>query len=63
MSFGGNAGAFTTLIAQVQYINQGSYQGPYEAMANTATNNPEGGGGAHTNLQPYIVFSKIIRLA
>jgi microcystin-dependent protein len=62
MSFGGNAGGFTTLIAQVQYINQGSYQGPYEANANTATNNPTGGGGAHTNLQPYIVFSKIIRL-
>ncbi len=63
MSFGGNAGAFTTLIAQVQYINQGSYQGPYEASANTATNNPTGGGGAHNNVQPYIVFSKIIKLS
>jgi microcystin-dependent protein len=56
MSFGGNAGAFTTLIAQVQYINQGSYQGPYEALAT-------GGGGAHNNVQPYITFVKIIKLA
>lgn len=56
MSFGGNAGAFTTLIAQVQYINQGSYQGPYEASAN-------GGGGAHDNLQPFITFVKIIKLS
>lgn len=56
MSFGGNAGAFTTLIAQVQYINQGSYQGPYEAM-------PTGGGGAHNNLQPFITFVKIIKLS
>lgn len=56
MSFGGNAGAFTTLIAQVQYINQGSYQGPYEALAT-------GGGGAHNNLQPFITFAKIIKLS
>jgi microcystin-dependent protein len=63
MSFGGNTGAFTVLIAQVAAINQGSYQGPYEAMANTATNNPEGGGGAHPNLQPYITFVKIIKLS
>jgi hypothetical protein len=63
MSFGGNAGAFTTLIAQVQFINQGSYQGPYEANANTATNNPEGGGGAHNNIQPFITFVKIMKLS
>ena len=62
MYFGGNTGGFTTLIAQVAAINQGSYQGPYEAMANTATNNPEGGGGAHNNLQPFITFAKIIKL-
>lgn len=55
MSFGGNAGAFTTLIAQVQYINQGSYQGPYEALAT-------GGGGAHNNVQPFITFVKIMKL-
>jgi len=70
MSFGGNAGAFTTLIAQVQYINQGSYQGPYEANANTATNiattatnQDAGGGGAHDNLPPFITFVKIINLS
>lgn len=55
MFFGGNTGGFTTLIAQVAAINQGSYQGPYEAM-------PTGGGGAHNNLQPYITFSKILKL-
>lgn len=70
MSFGGNAGAFTTLIAQVQYINQGSYQGPYSAngntatnIANTATNQDAGSGGAHDNLQPFITFVKIIKLS
>lgn len=62
MSFGGNGGAFTTLIAQVQFINQGSYQGPYSANANTATNQNTGGGGAHNNTQPTIVLNYIIRI-
>jgi microcystin-dependent protein len=69
MSFGANDGAFTTLIAQVQYINQGSYQGPYEANANTATNiattatnQNTGGGGAHLNTQPTIVLNYIIKI-
>jgi microcystin-dependent protein len=61
MSFGGNTGAFTTLIAQVQYINQGSYQGPYSANSTTATNQNTGGGGAHNNMQPYIVMHYIIK--
>lgn len=61
MSFGGNTGAFTTLIAQVQYINQGSYQGPYSANSTTATNQNTGGGEAHNNMQPYIVMHYIIK--
>jgi microcystin-dependent protein len=61
MSFGGNTGAFTTLIAQVQFINQGSYQGPYSANANTATNQNTGGGGAHNNTQPTIILNYIIK--
>jgi microcystin-dependent protein len=60
--FGGNPGGFATFALQVQAINQATYQGAYSASGNTATNNPAGGGGAHTNLQPFIVFSKIIRL-
>ena len=76
MSFSTNAGAFTTLIAQVQYINQGSYQGPYSAnantatniantatnIANTATNQNTGGGGAHNNMQPTMVLNYIIKI-
>lgn len=53
--FGGNPGGFATFALQVQAINQNTYQGAYIAT-------PTGGGGAHNNLQPYIVFSKIIRL-
>jgi len=61
--FGGNPGGFATFALQVQAINQSTYQGAYSATANTATNNPAGGGGAHTNLQPYITFVKIIKLS
>lgn len=70
MSFGGNGGAFTTLIAAVQFINQGSYQGPYSANSNTATNQNTtatnqntGGGGAHNNTQPTIILNYIIKAA
>jgi microcystin-dependent protein len=76
MSFSTNAGSFTTLIAQVQYINQGSYQGPYSANANTATNiantatnqattatnQNTGGDGAHNNMQPTMVLNYIIKI-
>lgn len=61
MSFGGNAGAFATFAAQVQYINQGTYQGPYEASSTTATNQNTGGGGAHNNMQPTILMNYIIK--
>jgi hypothetical protein len=67
---GGNAGAFATFAVAVQWINQGTYQGPYDAqnntatnIANTATNQDAGGGGAHDNLQPFITFVKIIKLS
>jgi microcystin-dependent protein len=68
--FGGNTGGFATFALQVQAINQATYQGPYSALNNTATNNATtatnqntGGGGAHNNLQPYIVMNYIIRIA
>lgn len=61
--FGGNPGGFATFALQVQAINQSTYQGAYSATANTATNNPAGGGGAHSNLQPFITFVKIMKLA
>jgi microcystin-dependent protein len=61
--FGGNPSGFATFALQVQAINQSTYQGPYSAIANTATNNPEGGGQAHNNLQPFITFAKIIKLS
>jgi microcystin-dependent protein len=66
---GGNSGSFTTLVAAVQHINQGSYQGPYSAntntatnIANTATNQDTGGGGAHNNMQPTMVLNYIIKI-
>jgi microcystin-dependent protein len=68
MDFGGNPGGFTTLIAGVTRINQGSYQGPYSANANTATNQNTtatnqntGGNGAHNNVQPTIILNYIIK--
>jgi len=61
--FGGNPGGFATFALQVQAINQSTYQGAYSATANTATNNPAGGGGAHNNLQPFITFVKIMKLS
>ena len=73
---GGNPGDFTVLVAAVQWINQGSYQGPYSAnattatniantatnQATTATNQDTGGGGAHNNIQPTIVLNYIIKI-
>ena len=61
--FGGNPGGFATFALQVQAINQATYQGAYDARDNTATNNPTGGGGAHNNVQPFITFVKIMKLA
>jgi microcystin-dependent protein len=76
-SFGGNTSGFATFALQVQYINQGTYQGPYSAINNTATNQstsitPAGTvtmtnannvttGTAVNNLQPYLVIRHYIK--
>jgi hypothetical protein len=67
MSFGGNAGAFATFAVAVQFINQGTYQGPYSALANTATNqnttatNQNTGAGSGENMPPFLVTNYIIK--
>jgi microcystin-dependent protein len=67
---GGNNGGVVTFAVAVQHINQGSYQGPYDASNNTATNQNTtatnqntGGGGAHNNTQPTIILNYIIKAA
>jgi len=59
--FGGNPSGFATFALQVQAINQSTYQGPYSANSTTPTNQNTGGGGAHNNMQPYIVMHYIIK--
>jgi microcystin-dependent protein len=61
MDFGGNGGAGATFRVGVNAINTSTYQGPYFAMATTATNQNTGGGGAHTNTQPTIILNYIIK--
>jgi len=67
MSFGGNAGAFATFAVAVQFINQGTYQGPYSALGNTATNqnttatNQNTGSGSGENMSPFLVTNYIIK--
>jgi microcystin-dependent protein len=67
MSFGNNDGGFATFGAAVAVINQGTYQGPYSALANTATNqnttatNQNAGSGSGENMPPFLVTNYIIK--
>jgi microcystin-dependent protein len=65
---GGNNGGVATFAVNVQFINQGTYQGGYLATDSTATNQNTtatnqntGGGGAHNNMQPTMVLNYIIK--
>jgi microcystin-dependent protein len=66
-SFGPNAGGVATFGLSVAIINTNTYQGPYSAMANTATNqnttatNQNAGSGASENMPPFVVLNYIIK--
>lgn len=66
-SFGGNAGGVATFGLSVAIINTNTYQGPYSANANTATNqnttatNQNAGSGSSENMPPFVVTNYIIK--
>ena len=59
-SFGPNAGGVATFGLSVAIINTNTYQGPYEAQANTATNQ-NAGSGSSENMPPFVVLNYIIK--
>ena len=74
MDFGGNGGAIATFGVSVGIINTNTYQGPYSATANTATNqnttatnqnttatNQNAGSGTGENMPPFVTLNKIIK--
>jgi microcystin-dependent protein len=60
VNFGANAGAGATFGLHVDIINTGTYQGPYSATANTATNQ-NAGSGLSENMPPFLVTNFIIK--
>jgi hypothetical protein len=67
MAFGGNAGGFATFGIALAFVNQSTYQGPYSALGNTATNqnttatNQNTGAGSGENMPPFLVTNYIIK--
>jgi microcystin-dependent protein len=60
MDFGGNPGGGVTFAVAVASINGPSYQGPYSAVSNTATNQ-NAGSGSSENMPPFVVCNYIIK--
>ena len=67
VNFGANSGGAATFGLNAGVINQGTYQGPYSATANTATNqnttatNQNAGSGSSENMPPFVVTNYIIK--
>jgi microcystin-dependent protein len=60
VDFGGNGGGIATFGLSVGIINTNTYQGPYSATANTATNQ-NAGSGSSENMPPFIVLNYLIK--
>ncbi len=60
VTYGGNAGTYRSIFATNSPFWSGAdWNNPTSAA--TATNQNTGGGGAHNNLQPYIVVTRVIK--
>jgi microcystin-dependent protein len=60
VNFGSNSSGAATFGLNAGIINSGTYQGPYSAMANTATNQ-NAGSGLQENMPPFVVLNYIIK--
>ena len=61
-NYGPNAGGIATFGLAVAFVNSNTYQGPYSATNNTATNQ-NAGSGSSENMPPFLVTNYIIKAA
>lgn len=62
LSLGDTVAASTFVRSIFNRVGYDSNAFKWRTSSDTATNQNTGGGGAHNNLQPYIVFAKIMKL-